>query len=158
MAPFIVLLATFGITLLAMKVRRGEWAFAWAGRIAMAVMLVFTAVGHFAFAEGMTMMLPEFVPFKKVVVYLTGLMEIAFAIGLVVPRLHVLTAWALITFFIGILPANIHAAAHQVNYQQGTFDGDGLNYLWFRIPLQLLFIVWVYLVAIRNNRSSRLSR
>jgi hypothetical protein len=25
-----------------------------------------------------------------------------------------------------------------------AFDGNGLNYLWFRVPLQILFIVWVY--------------
>ena len=29
-------------------------------------------------------------------------------------------------------------------YQNGTYTGNGINYLWFRIPLQIFFILWVY--------------
>jgi uncharacterized membrane protein len=48
-----------------------------------------------------------------------------------------------------ILPANIQAAIKRIDYQKGTTDGPGVNYLWFRVPLQILFITWVYLFAIR---------
>lgn len=95
-------------------------------------------------------MLPEFIPFKTETVYLTGVIEIIAAIGLFIPNLRVVTAWLLIAFFILILPANIYAAVKHINYQKGTFDGNGLTYLWFRVPLQFFFIVWVYLSAIRK--------
>lgn len=80
-------------------------------------------------------MVPNFIPFKTEMVYLTGVIEIVATIGLFIPGLRVLTAWLLIVFFVLMLPANIYAAINHINYQKGTFDGHGLNYLWFRIPL-----------------------
>jgi hypothetical protein len=47
-----------------------------------------------------------------------------------------------------ILPANIKEAIDHVDYQNATFEGKGLSYLWFRIPLQLLFIAWTYFSCI----------
>ena len=150
MKPLLVLLVSFVASLFVIQLIKKEYNFALSARIAMAVMLVFTAVGHFAFTRGMAMMLPEFVPYKTELVYLTGGIEIIAAIGLFVPTLRVLTAWLLILFFILILPVNIYAALKNVNYQTGTLDGNGPMYLWFRIPLQLLFIIWIYLSAIRG--------
>ena len=106
------------------------------------------------FVDGMSMMLPEPVPFKTELIYLTGVIECMAAIGLLMPGLRVLTGWLLMVFFILILPANIYAAVYQVDYQQGTFEGNGVEYLWFRIPLQILFIAWTYLSAIRPATSS----
>ena len=114
----------------------------------MAAMLMFTAVAHFVFTKGMVMMLPEFVPYKTGIVYLTGIIEIAAAIGLLIPNSSVLAAWLLIMFFILLLPANIYASIKRIDYQKGTFSGNGLVYLWFRVPLQILFIVWVYMSSI----------
>jgi uncharacterized membrane protein len=96
------------------------------------------------------MMLPDFIPYKTAVIWLTGFIEIAAAIGLLIPQIRIITAWLLIVFLILILPANIYAATKQIDYQKGTFDGKGTTYLYFRIPLQILFIVWVYLSAIIN--------
>jgi uncharacterized membrane protein len=150
MKPLIVLVIAFAISLLANKIFRSNYEFALSGRIAMSAMVLFTAVGHFAFNKGMTLMLPNFIPFKTETVYLTGIIEIAAAIGLFIPNLRVVTAWLLIIFFILILPANIYASIKHVDYQKETFDGHGLTYLWFRIPLQVLFIVWIYLSSIKG--------
>jgi uncharacterized membrane protein len=113
-------------------------------------MLIFTAIAHFAFSPGMEMMLPSFIPYKPAVIYFTGVIEFAAAIGILIPGLRVVTAWLLIAFFILILPANIYAAIKNVDYQKAAYDGNGLNYLWFRLPLQLFFIVWTYLFAIKE--------
>lgn len=150
MMPLTVLLAAFFLSLLLLKWIHNQFLLALAGRIAMSVMLFFTAVGHFAFTEGMALMIPSFVPFKQEMVYFTGVVEIAAAVGLLVPRLSTLTAWLLISFFILVLPANIYAALQHVDYQNATFNGQGPDYLWFRIPLQFLFIIWVYLSVIRK--------
>ncbi|GAA4884107.1 membrane protein [Flaviramulus aquimarinus] len=112
-------------------------------------MLVFTAIGHFVFTKGMSMMIPEFIPFKEKFVYITGVFEILLAIGLLIPNLKVISGWTLIIFLLLMLPANIYASINNLNYQKGTFDGNGLAYLWFRIPLQILFIIWTYISTIR---------
>lgn len=150
MKPLIILLSVFALSLLATKLFRGEYRFAVSGRIAMSAMLLFTAIGHFAFSEGMAMMLPGFIPYKMEMVYLTGIIEIAAAIGLLISRFRIITAWLLIVFFLMILPANVYAAINHVDYQKGTFEGAGPAYLWFRVPLQILFIVWVYLSSIKS--------
>ena len=152
MTPFIVLLAVFSISLISLKIGRGRYHVALSARIAMAAMLLFTAMGHFKFAQGMSMMLPGFIPYRVTIVYLTGIIEIAAAVGLLLPNLRVLTGWLLIVFFILILPANIYAAIHQVDYQQATFEGPGASYLWFRVPLQLFFILWVYFSCINTKQ------
>jgi uncharacterized membrane protein len=149
MKPLYVLLGAFLISLLVTRLFTKTFDYPFSGRIAMAVMLVFTAIGHFAFTKGMTMMLPDFIPFKTEVIYLTGVIEIIAAVGLLIPSLRVWTGWALILFFILLLPGNIKAAVDHIDYQKATFDGNGPAYLWFRIPLQILFIVWTYLSAIR---------
>lgn len=149
MKPLIVLLSVFLISLIIIRQVRGSHDTALSGRIAMSAMLLFTAMGHFIFTEGMTMMLPDFIPFKTEMVYLTGVIEIAAAIGLFIPALRVLTAWLLILFFVLVLPANIVAAMEHIDYQNASFDGSGPEYLWFRVPLQILFIVWTYLSAIK---------
>jgi uncharacterized membrane protein len=148
MKPLIVLITVLAISLVATKIFRGKYELALSGRIAMSAMLVFTAVAHFTFTKGMAMMLPDFIPYKIEIIHLTGIIEIAAAIGLFIPSLRILTGWLLIAFFIMILPANIYAAINHIDIQKGTSDGNGLNYLWFRIPLQFLFICWVYLSAI----------
>jgi uncharacterized membrane protein len=145
MKPLLVLLISFGIAILAMMIFTHHNDFAWAARIAMSVMLLFTASGHFAFREGMMMMIPAFIPFRLALVYITGIIEIIAAVGLQIERFRNLTAVLLIIFFILVLPANIYAAAKNIDYQKGGNDGKGLHYLWFRIPLQILFIIWTWM-------------
>jgi uncharacterized membrane protein len=153
MKPLIVLLIVFGVSVLVLKLTTHKYDFRLSARIAMSVMLVFTAIGHFMFTKGMAMMIPEFIPFKTAMVYLTGIFEILAAIGLLIPEFRVLTAWLLILFFVLILPSNIIAAIKHIDIEKGTLNGSGLNYLWFRIPLQILFIVWTYISSIKSSPS-----
>lgn len=149
MKPLVMLLSSFVITIFVVKIVKKEYDFAFSARIAMSIMLCFTAIGHFAFTKGMSMMIPPFIPFKTSFVYLTGLFEIFLAVGLLIPKLKVISGWTLIVFLLLMLPANVYASIHNVNYQKGTLDGNGLSYLWFRIPLQFLFIAWTYFSSIR---------
>jgi uncharacterized membrane protein len=146
--PFIVLLIAFILALATMKLFYPAVDFSLAGKIAMSAMLLFTAIGHFAFSKGMAMMLPSFIPFKKNVVYVTGFIEIAAAIGLLIPQTSMATGWWLIAFFILILPANINAAIHKIDYQKANTHGKGLSYLWLRAPLQIVYIAWIYFFVI----------
>jgi uncharacterized membrane protein len=149
MKPLIVLVAVFCLSIFAIRIVRGNYEFALAARIALSAMLVFTAIGHFVFAKGMSLMVPDFIPFKMEVVYLTGFLEIGFALGLFFANYRILTAWLFLLFLIVVLPANIYASFKHLDYQKATFNGSGLNYLWFRIPLQIFFMAWVYLSSIK---------
>lgn len=151
MKPLAVLLLAFVFSLLIGKAFRGYYDFYLSGRIAMSAMLLFTAVAHFAFTRGMAMMLPDFMPHKTTIVFLTGGIEIAASVGLFIPNFRLIAGWLLIAFFILILPANIYAAFKHVDYQKATFDGNGLSYLWLRIPLQVFLIVWTYLAAVMGQ-------
>jgi uncharacterized membrane protein len=144
MKPLYALLGTFGLCLLVEKYILGFIDYPLAARIGMSAMLILTGVAHFAFTKGMTLMLPEIIPFKKELVYVTGVIEFAAAAGLQIPPLQHITAVLLIMFFVVVLPANIYAAMHYVDYRKGTHDSSGVEYLWFRIPLQLFFVGWVY--------------
>lgn len=148
MKPLFVLIIAFCTALLAQKIFFDQYALQLSANIAMCVMLFFTAIGHFAFTKGMTMMIPGNLPFKTELVYSTGILEILLGIGLLIPQTKIYAAWLLLVFFIVMLPANIYAALRHIDYQKGTFDGPGPGYLWFRVPLQLFFMVWIYWFSI----------
>ncbi len=145
MKPLLVLIIVFGLSLLGTRFFGGSWNIRLSGTIAMAAMLLFTSIGHFAFTTGMAMMMPSFIPFKKQLVWLTGAWEVMAAIGLLLPAWRHNTSIFLLVFFILLLPANIYAAIKKVDYEKGTYEGKGPGYLWFRVPLQALFVIWVYL-------------
>ena len=150
MKPLIILITSFCVAAIVLKFATPQVDFRLAGRIALAIMLSFTAMGHFLFTEGMAKMLPAKVPFRKQVVYFTGVLEILAAICLLIPGWEVATGWALILFFLALLPANIYAAMNKISFEKPQEKGPGVKYLWFRVPLQMLFIAWTYFSAIHR--------
>lgn len=143
MKVLIVLIATFFMGSVIAKIATDNWHFISNGNVAMCVMLCFASMGHFRFTNGMTLMMPEFIPFKKKVVYFTGMAEIALGVGLLFPSLRYIFGIIVVIFFILILPANINAAIKHVNLEAASYEGKGTSYLWFRIPMQVFFIIWV---------------
>lgn len=148
MKPIIILITVFTVSLLISRPVTGSWQPIFAGNLAMCCMLCFTALGHFLFPKGMTMMIPPVIPFKSAMVYITGVAEIIMGILLLVPSLREMTGWVMIIFFLLIFPANIYAAIQHVDLEKATYNGPGPAYLWFRGPEQLLFIGWVYFFAV----------
>jgi uncharacterized membrane protein len=105
-------------------------------RDALSLMLVFTGISHFTFMkEDFVRMMPPSIPWPRAMVYFTGVCEIAGAIGLLFPQFRPAAAYALIAFFLAVLPANIHAARAGV-----TLRGKPATSLWVRIPVQILFM------------------
>jgi uncharacterized membrane protein len=150
MKPLIVLLVTFLLAAGFSKFINGDYKFTFSGNIAMCLMLLFTAIGHFKFTDGMMLMIPEFIPEKRIIVYGTGVLEIVLGLALLFPNLRYAAGIILILFFIMVLPANIFAALRHVDYETAAFTGNGTSYLWFRVPMQLLLIIWVYYFSIRH--------
>ena len=148
MAPLAVLIGSFAIALLAVRLLRGRWSAGLAGRIAAAAMFVFTGLSHFIFPAEMAAMVPTVFPAPRLWVAATGVAEVLGGVGLLVPRASRPAAWALALFLILVFPANIFAAVNQVG-MGGHLRGAG--YLWIRGPLQLVFLGWVVYFGIRRN-------
>lgn len=149
MKPALVLIIVFLISVIVTRFT-GDYLFLYrfSGVIAMSAMLIFTAYGHFKFTTGMVAMLPAFIPAKKAIVLVTGCMEIILAIAILIPTYRVLSGYLLILFFVLILPANIIGTLKNINIENNAVKGPGIPYLWLRIPLQIVFIAWVYFCCI----------
>ena len=147
--PLIVLVGSFILLLAVHRLYKGL-TFERAGRIAFSVMLLFTGSSHFFLTQGMVMSMPSIFPAKEALVYITGGLEIAFALAFILLRNTKAVAWGLIAFLVAVFPANVYAALNHVDIENATYGGPGPSYLLFRGPLQLFFMAWVYYFGIHK--------
>lgn len=119
-----------------------------AAAIGLGLLFVFTAVGHFARTEPMVQMLPQWVPARTMLVYATGVLELAIAAGFLVPRWRLAAGWAAAIVLVAFFPANVYAALH--NVPMGGHEW-GPVYLLIRGPLQVAILLWVYWFTIRGR-------
>jgi uncharacterized membrane protein len=117
-----------------------------AGRVSIAALFGFTALGHLAKPTEMLEMLPPSVPSRRLVVLLSGFLELAFALGILIPVYSRLTAIAAIVILFLAAPLNIYSAFRRVNFGG---HAAGPAYLWVRLPLQLFLIAWIWWFALR---------
>jgi len=149
MTPLIFLLTTFFLLFTINSfVLNNQLTVSFVGRASLAVMLLVTGISHFTKTNLMMATMPEFMPLKKETVYLTGVLELLAVVGLLIDRTVEITAVCLIIFFLCILPANIIGSLKQVDLGGMA---KGRSYLFFRIPLQLFFILWTYYFGIRSH-------
>jgi uncharacterized membrane protein len=151
MIPLLVLVGSF-ILLLAVRGLFEELSTDKVGRLAFGIMLLFTGSSHFYLTQGMVMSMPPFFPVKEGLVYATGVLEVAFALALVLVKNKPLVAKLLIAFLVAVFPANVYAALNYIDIENGDYTGPGPSYLFFRVPLQLLFISWIYYFGIKKPR------
>lgn len=108
-------------------------------RVGMAIALVFAGASHLFLATPFIQHLPPWVPLRAEIVLVSGLVEIAFGVALLLPpptRRRVGAALAL--YYVAVFPGNVYVAVADVDV-----DGQpGGIYPWVRLPLQLLFIAW----------------
>ncbi|MFI7440748.1 DoxX family protein [Nonomuraea indica] len=151
----VALLAFRGLGALGVK-RFASWPVSAAH--ALAVMLLVTASAHFV-PESVTVMpnhadlvgmVPPFVPFPSVMVYLTGVLELLGAAGLVLTGTRRLAGFCLAAMFVLLLPANVHAALTDV-----PFNGGEVTPLWLRVPEQVLYIAVAVWSATHGTRPAR---
>ena len=144
MIPVAILLTVYLLTLLVAKIFKLELTARGAGRIGLAAMLVFTASMHFTYTEGMALMIPDFMQYREAIVIVTGILEVGFIIGLLLPGTWKITGKALIVYLLLALPTHVYASLGHINFRTADDTGHGLDFLWFRIPLQFFFIAWVF--------------
>ena len=110
-------------------------------RVGLSLLFTFTAIGHFIRTEEMSQMLPSSTPYRVELIYLTGILELAGAVGVWIPCLVRVTGICLILLLICVLPANIYSAINRVEFGG---HGAGQTYLLLRVPFQIFLIWWTY--------------
>ena len=114
------------------------------------MMFLFTAASHFsAMKYDLAAMIPPPLTGSLWLIYLTGVLEAAGAVGLLIAPLRRLAAWGLIALLVALFPANVYAALAGV-----TLGGAAATPLWFRAPLQLFWIAAVWQTSLASPRLS----
>ena len=109
----------------------------------MAPAYIIAGVLHFILPELYVQIIPPFLPAALVLVYLSGIAEIAVGIGLLIPRTRQLAAWSTVALLVAIFPANIYMATHGVVIEGMPGGGDPSELVrWGRLPLQGVLILW----------------
>ena len=128
--------------------RRNRWRDH--ARRGLAAAMIVAGITHFANVEPFVQHLPDWVPTRETVVYLTGVVEVALGLALLLPTGHRTTTGRLVaTYLVAVLPANVYVAVADI-------DVTGLPggvHAWIRLPLQLLFIAWAVISTTPNRNS-----
>ncbi|HEY9045223.1 MAG TPA: DoxX family protein [Ohtaekwangia sp.] len=149
MAPLVVLIVSYILFWLTNRyLLNRKLSNSFMGRVALALMLLMTGSAHFFKTDVMVQSMPDGIPYKPELVYFTGILELLAAVGLVIDSTARFTGIALIVFFVCVLPANIAGSLKRVAL--GGME-NGPVYLYFRIPLQVFFIGWVYFFGVRRK-------
>jgi len=104
----------------------------------LALLMIGAGMMHFIRPDFYLKIMPPYLPFHWELVYLSGFLEIALGLLLVVPRLSRFAAWGIIALLIAVFPANIYAYQHQE-----VLPAPPIMHL-LRLPLQGALILWAY--------------
>lgn len=105
--------------------------------------LAFLVVGslHFIRPDDFVAIMPPFLPAPLLLVYISGVAEIAGGLGLLYPPTRRWAAWGLVALLVAVFPANIYHAVADVPVA-GT--RAPLAYHVVRLPMQLVLIYWAW--------------
>lgn len=114
------------------------------------IALIFAVAGlaHFVVPGVFEAIVPPWVPNARLAVQISGVAELAGAIGLLVPATRRAAAWGLIALLLAVFPANVQML------QNAQADGAPSLFvaaLWARLPLQAALIWWVYRAGIHHG-------
>lgn len=122
-----------------------------ATRRVLPISLLFAVTGtaHFVGPEFFDKIVPSWVPDARLATYLSGVAELAGAIGLLIPTTRRAAGWGLVALLVAVFPANVNML--QMARASADSSTGYLAGLWIRLPLQPLMIWWVWSAAIRNR-------
>lgn len=118
-------------------------------RLLLAALFSFAGTMHFVAPTPYIAIVPSWLPNAPLLVIVSGVCEILGGLGVLLPQTRRLAGWGLIALLFAVFPANIHML-------QLAYANDGTTLwkaaLWFRLPLQLLMLWWVWRAAARPKR------
>lgn len=120
------------------------------GRIAFSLAFTFIGVIHVMKPEKLSYMISGLLPNPEFWVILTGFMEIALSVLLLIPRFQTVAGWSIIAYLLIVFPANINVAIHNLPPPGGLPASDW--YVWSRLFFQPLYMLWVYYAALKQRK------
>lgn len=109
--------------------------------VVLAALLIAAGVGHFVIPDRFMAIMPPQLPWHYELVLITGVLEIAGGLGLLVPRTRKAAAWGVFALLLAMWPANIHHAVAGVQVEGLPASQTAL---WVRVPLQLVLLAWAW--------------
>jgi uncharacterized membrane protein len=109
--------------------------------------MALAGVNHFIMPRAYEAIVPDVLPAQRELVYASGVAEILGALGSMHPRTRRPAGAFLIATLVAVFPANIYMA---MNAQDYNVPGGRLALL-ARLPLQVLFIYWVWLATLSED-------
>jgi uncharacterized membrane protein len=80
----------------------------WVGLAVVFLWFFAGGISHFTNTEFFLAIMPPWVPFHLAAVYVSGALEILFAVGILLPATRGWCGWLLIALVIAVTPANVH--------------------------------------------------
>lgn len=121
-------------------------------RSLLALGFVLAGLNHFRVPGFYLAMMPPALPRHVLLVQLSGVCEIVGGLFVLWPRTRVLAGWGLIALLVAVSPANIYSAVDQAAIPM--LQGVPPLLLWVRLPVQAVFIAWVYFATIRTTTTA----
>ncbi|MEX0846005.1 MAG: DoxX family protein [Balneolaceae bacterium] len=106
---------------------------------------ILAGILHFIKPKFYLRIMPNYIPYHKMMVYISGAAEILGGVGLLIPATQGFAAWGLILLLFAIFPANFDMAC------KGYKKRGLTRYTWLligRLPLQFLLMFWIYWAAL----------
>jgi uncharacterized membrane protein len=152
---FFALLLLFTGVVWALPARWGGRSLREAMRYAMGIAFVGAGISHLLMPESFVLYLPEVVPMREAIVYISGVIEIAGGLALIAGRYRQQIGLALAAYLVLVLPGNIYVAVAGIS--EPTFGSQVAWWLpWLRLPFQAVFISWaLYSTGALNLLPSR---
>ena len=115
-----------------------------------AIGFVVAGTFHFVWPELYRQIIPPGFPAPAVLVAVSGAAEIAGGLGLLLRSWRRAAGWGLIALLIAVFPANLYMAQHPGPFHLAPWI------LWARLPLQGVFIAWIWFAAIQRPPRDRI--
>lgn len=116
--------------------------------------MTLAGINHFVMPGVYERIIPPGLPGPRALVYISGVAEIVGAVGTMHPRTRRAAGWFLIATLLAVFPGNLYMAANAEDFP-GVPGGTAT--LYARLPLQALFIYWVYLATLTDETRADVS-
>lgn len=112
----------------------------------MGLLYVVAGVMHFVVPNVYARIVPPEFPRPTLLVYLSGIAEVLFGIGVVIRRTRRQSAWGIIAVLVAVFPANVYMATNDIIPEVVPDWADRITRvaLWVRLPFQGVLILWAW--------------
>jgi uncharacterized membrane protein len=109
------------------------------------MMFIVAGILHFLLDDGFVAMVPDYIPLRYTLIYVTGVAEFLMAIGLLIPKTRKFTAVVTVIYLIAIFPANAFGAVYDIPIP--GMEETNQAVLYARLLLQPVMIWWLWKVT-----------